>query len=204
MYDKIRDEFEDHLQIFDVCLWHRVDKNGIASVMLSTVNLQLMNQIRQAIRLYTGHKDYTFETYNKLRFIKRYGISLYVPKENAGYKFRTIGRTLFYKYPDLKSPLDIISESTFTDNHPDWTPNRRSRIGDKIYLLDSPELAKKLERYPEDFKFHLSEGFSVTLRGGIRGTAVSNQFTSSFASKVLLNSTAEAMKNARDNFTGGP
>ena len=54
-----------------------------------------MNQIRHEIRLYNGHRGYKFETYNKLRFIKRYGISLYVPRENAAYKFRTIGRTLF-------------------------------------------------------------------------------------------------------------
>ena len=203
MYDQIRDDLEHHLQIFDVCLWHRVDKNGIASVMLSTVNLALMNQIRHEIHLYTGYPGFRFETYNKLRFIKRYGISLYLPRENAGYKFRTIGRTLFYKYPDLKSAIEIISEATFTDNHPDWTPDRRSRIGDKIYLLDSPALAKKLQKYPEDFKFHLSEGFSVTLCGGIRGDDV-NQFTSSFASKVLLNSGTEAMRGARQDAAGRP
>ena len=139
-----------------------------------------------------------------MRFIKRYGISLYVPRENAGFKFRTIGRTLFYKYPDLKSSLSIISEATFTENLPDWTPNRRSRIGDKIYLLDSPELATKLQKYPEDFRFHLSEGFSVTLRGGLRGEDVGTQFSSSFASKVMLTSTAEAMKSARQNTQGGP
>ena len=204
MYDKIRLDLEDNLQIFDVALWHRVDKNGIATIMLSTVNLGLMNQIRQEIRLYTGYPGFNFETYNKLRFLKRYGISLYVPRENAGYKFRTIGRTLFYKYPDLRSAIEIISEATFTDNHPDWTPDRRSRIGDKIYLLDSPELAKKLQKYPEDFRFHLSEGFSVTLRGGLRGDEVTSSFTNSFASKVLMNSTADAMKNARQSSTGRP
>lgn len=204
MYDKIRDDLEHHLQIFDVCLWHRVDKSGRATIMLSTINLPLMNEVRQAIRLYRGHRGYVFETYNKIRFIKRYGISLYVPKENAGYKFRTIGRTLFYKYPDLRSPIEIISEATFTENHSDWTPDRRSRIGEKIYLLDSPELAKKLEKYPEDFKFRLSEGFSVTLRGGVRGDEVTTQFASSFASKVLLNSSADAMKNMKQSCTGRP
>ena len=114
------------------------------------------------------------------------------------------GERFFYKYPDLKSGLEIISEATFTDNHPDWTPDKRSRIGDKIYLLDSPELAKKLQKYPEDFKFHLSEGFSVTLRGGIRGDDVTNQFTNSFASKVLLNSGTEAMRGAQQDATGRP
>ena len=105
MYDKVRGDNDHHAQIFEVALWHRVDKNGIASIMLSTINLPLMNVIRHLIRLYKGYHGYAFKTYSKSRFIKRYGISLYVPRENAGYKFRTIGRTLFYKYPDLKLSL---------------------------------------------------------------------------------------------------
>ena len=204
MYNSVRDEHEDHPQIFDVALWHRIDKNGIASIMLSTCNLPLMTAIRHSIRIYKGHHGFAFESYNKRKFIKRYGISLYVPKENAGYKFRTIGRTLFCKYPDLKSDLEIMSEITFTDNLPDWTPNRRSRIGDKIYLLDSPDLARKLQKYPEEFKFHLSEGFSVTLRGGIRGEEITTQFANSFASKVMLTSSAEALKNAKSYSNEGP
>ena len=56
----------DHDQIFQVCLWTRKDpKTGIASIMLSTLNLQLMQQVRHQIRTYTGHMGYKLETYSK-------------------------------------------------------------------------------------------------------------------------------------------
>ena len=64
MYDKVRQE-NDHAQIFEVALWHRVDKNGIASIMLSSVNLQLMNAIRHSIRLYRG-QDFFMEPISQL------------------------------------------------------------------------------------------------------------------------------------------
>lgn len=71
--------------ILDVCLWCRVEKNtDITSLMLSTVNLPIMEQVRHEIRLYREIEGVKFETYNKTLFIKRYGISMYVPKEQAG------------------------------------------------------------------------------------------------------------------------
>ena len=38
MYDEARKAIT-HIQLYDVALWHRVDGNGIATVMLSTINL---------------------------------------------------------------------------------------------------------------------------------------------------------------------
>lgn len=61
--------------ILDVCLWSRLDKTtGIASIMLSTVNLQVMAEVRHEIRVYEDIEGLRFETYNKSLFIKRYGI----------------------------------------------------------------------------------------------------------------------------------
>ena len=71
--------------ILDVCLWCRHDKaTGITSIMLSTVNLPIMEQVRHEIRVYREVEGMQFETYNKTLFVKRYGISMYVPKEHAG------------------------------------------------------------------------------------------------------------------------
>ena len=39
-------------------------------------------------------------------------------------------------------------------------------------------------------------GFTVTLKGGIRGSQLNTQFTKAFSSSVMLGSTAEAMRNA--------
>ena len=48
----VRDVCDDD-QIMLVALWVRVDAAKIASMMLSTVNLALMNKVRHAIRCYT-------------------------------------------------------------------------------------------------------------------------------------------------------
>ena len=103
---------------------------------------------------------------------------------------------MFWKYPDIKSPLEIVSYVVFKDEAPSYQPGRRSRIGGRIYLIDSPQLADKLKNYPEDFKFFLSSGFSITLRGGSRGEASSTNFSNAFAKKVMLNSASEAMQQA--------
>ena len=42
----------DHDQIMLVALWVRVDAAGIATMMLSTINLPLMTKVRHAIRCY--------------------------------------------------------------------------------------------------------------------------------------------------------
>ena len=183
----------------DVALWHRVDANGIATLMMSAINLQLMSQFRHEIRLFRGHQDYVYETYNKRIFIKRFGLSIYVTKENATYSIGQLLRTLFYKYPQLLCELEVVNCSTFTDDPPNFQPGKRSRIGDKIYLIDSPELADKLKNYPEEFKFYLSSGFSISIRGGIRGESQSTSFSNSFASKVMLNSSSEALRNAQNH-----
>ena len=86
MYDAVREQITD-IQLFDVALWHRVDGNGIATIMLSTINLKLMAEIRHKIRLYRRITGHIFEMYNKRTFMKRFGISA---KENSGISFPQI------------------------------------------------------------------------------------------------------------------
>ena len=76
---------------------------------------------------------------------------MYITRENAGLPFKRIMRTLFYKNPGIKCSFEAINVSKFIDDPPNYNPSKRSRIGDLIYLIDSPELADKLRNYPEDF-----------------------------------------------------
>ena len=185
LYDKCRTVI-DHVQIMDVVLWSRWDKtNGVATIMMSTVNLNLMEQVdnklvstnilykyrditylklsllsqaRHVIRVCSDVPNMAFETYNKRQFVKRFGITMYVTKDNANLPLKRIMRSLFYKNPAIKSSFEAIHVSRFIDNPPDYNPARRSRIGDVIYLLDSPALADKLRAFPEDFKFQCGGG----------------------------------------------
>ena len=102
-----------------------------------------------------------------------------------------------YRYPALKCSLELINRSTFKDNPPGYTADRRSRIGDMIYLIDSPALAEKLKAFPEEFRFAISNGASVSLRGGIRNQQLTTNFSAAFTSSVMINSAAEAMSNAQ-------
>ena len=153
--------------ILDVCLWPRLDKTtGIASIMLSTVDLQVMAQVRHEIRIYEEIEGLRFETYCKTLFIKRYGISMYVPKEHAGLSSQRILRALFYKQRDLYTRnVRLLSKHRFKANAPGFQLGQRSRVGDAILLFDSPELAAKLKIYDVEHRFLVSKGFSVTFRG---------------------------------------
>ena len=82
IFDHIRDR--DEVEILDVCLWSRVEKStGIASIMLSTINLTLFIETRHKIRTYTAYTGFKLETYQKSKFMDRYGLSMYVPRDNA-------------------------------------------------------------------------------------------------------------------------
>jgi len=175
IWDHIRSE-NDHAQIMDVALWSRVDKEGLASVMLSTVNYPLFK--------FSGNPGFRYETYSKRKWVTKYGISLYIPSENACYPLKRIFRSLMYKYPDLKCSFRVLTETIFTSDHPNKPADKRSRINDKILLLDGDELANKLKPYPEDFRFELSRGFNVTLRGGVRGNDTGPTFERSFAAAL--------------------
>ena len=122
---------------------------------------------------------------------------MYVTRDNANLPLKCVMRSIFYKHPDIKSSFEAIHVSKFVDNPPGFNPSRRSRIGNVIYLLDSPYLADKLRAYPEDFEFQCGGGFTVTLKGGIRGSQLNTQFTKAFSSSVMLGSAAEAMRNAQ-------
>ena len=183
--------------ILDVCLWCRLDKTtGIASIMLSTVNLQVMAQVRHEIRIFEEIEGLKFETYCKTLFIKRYGISMYVPKEHAGLSPQRILRALFYKQRDLYTRnVRLLSKHRFKANAPGYQLGQRSRIGDAILLFDSPELADKLKRYDEEHRFVVSKGFNVTLKGGMRGDG-HQSFSPEMTSTVIVNAADQAMKSA--------
>ena len=125
----------DHDMIMDVAQWTRVDASGIATIMLSTVNLALMTKIRHAIRCYDKHDGHRFETYTKTSFVKKYGLTMYIPRENAALPTPRVLRTLAYKYPALRCKMRIIHETKFLDDPPNHPVGRRSRIGDTIVLL---------------------------------------------------------------------
>ena len=91
-----------------------------------------------------------------------------------------------------------MSRSTFTSDHPDKKPEARSRIGDRIFLFDSPTLAEKLRPFPEDKKFMLNRGFSVTIKGGHRGNGITDIFAHAVTSSVIKSAAAEAMANAQE------
>ena len=198
MYNYVRD-VADHDLIMDVCLWCRVDaKTGIASIMLSTIHLPLFKRIRHEIRVYAGFPGFRCETYSKITFMQKYGVTLYIPKEVAGMNEKRLFKTLFRKYRHLNVRFLILTRTTFTRDHPDKPPHKRSRIGDRILLLDGPALYEVLKTEPEDKKYFLNDGFSVTLRGGIRSTGPTSLFASSFASQVISGLPHETMRQAED------
>ena len=185
--------------ILDICLWCRHDRvTGIASIMLSTVNLPVMERVRHEIRVFDEIEGIKFETYNKSLFIKRYGISMYVPKEHAGLSPQRILRALFYKQRDLYTRnVKLLSKHRFETNAPGYQLGQRSRVGDAILLFDSPELAKKLQPYDEEHRFTVSKGFNVTLKGGARGEG-HQVFSAEMTSTVIGNAAAQAMRSAMD------
>ena len=125
--------------------------------MLLTVHLPLFKRIRHEIRIYDGFPGFRCKTYSKITFMQKYGVTLYIPKEVAGMSEKRLFKTLFRKYRHLNMRFLILTQTTFTKDH--------SRIGDTILLLDGPELYQVLKSEPEDKKYFLNDGFSVTLQG---------------------------------------
>ena len=167
--------------------------------MMSTLNFRLFKQIRHAIRILTGWEGYRIETYEKAEFVKKYGLTMYIPKDNANLSAGQLLRTLFYKYPDLYTPqITLLSRATFDTDHPDKSEDKRSRIGDRILLFDSPTLSEKLRKYSKDHKFLLNKGFSVTLKGGVRGNSLSDHVSPTALTKIISSAAAEAMANAEE------
>ena len=198
MYSAVRQKC-DHDLILDVCQYSRVDpKTGIATMMLSTVDLALMLRVRHEVRVYMGHMGYKYETYSKSAFMKKYGITMYIQRENGDINPYRILRTLFYKYRHLKCNVNLLSRRTFLTDRSDKPSHRRSRIGDMILLLDGPQLYEKLRNEDENTRYFLSQGFSVTLKGGFRGPDATNSFAHSFASNVIVSNAEEAMNQAHD------
>ena len=181
----------------DVVMWNRVEKpSGIASIMMSTVNFQLMSQARHAIRLYQGLPGYRLETYSKSQFVQKYGLTIYVTRENVNIRPVRLLRSLFYKTPSLHTPtIKFLCKSTFESDHPDKPPGKRSRIGDAIFLFDSPDLDDKLKDYDEDHRFPISNSANVTVKGGRRGNE-GVSFAAGLTSSVIGGSSADAMQGA--------
>ena len=198
LFDDVRNSLDD-IQIMDTVLWIRVEKaTTISSMMLCTINYRLFNEVRHHIRLYDGIPGFRIETYEKAEFVKKYGLTMYVPKDNANLSPTTLIRTLMFKYKELYTKdIVLLSRATFTTDHPDKKPDARSRIGDRILLFDSPSLAEKLRPYPEDKKFMLNRGFSVTIKGGHRGNSITDIFAHSVTSNIIKSAADEAMANAQ-------
>ena len=58
-------------------------------------------------------------------------------------------------------------------------------------LFDSQELADKLRPYPEDHRFHINPGFTLTLKGGIRSdNYVPNYFSAAMTTTVIQSAKA--------------
>ena len=164
---------------------------------MSTVNLQLMSAARHAIRLYQGHPGYRLETYSKAQFVQKFGLTIYVTRENAKLRPVRLLRSLFFKNPQLHTPkIKFLCKSTFEADHPDKPPGRRSRIGDAIFLFDSPDLAEKLKDYDEEHRFPISNSANVTIKGGIRGNDGIN-FAAALTSSVIGGASAEAIQGAK-------
>ena len=166
--------------------WCRFDtENKVSTIMLSTVNFRLMQEVRHEIRIFAGVQGSRFETYNKSQFVNKFGITCYVPKDYACISPSRLLRTLFYKYPNLTTKeIRLISKATFTTDPPNHPPGRRSRVGDGILLFDSPALLEKLRPYEEDYRFQLTKSFNITLKGGQRGETSTTSFAPSVAAAV--------------------
>ena len=123
---------------------------------------------------------------------------MYVPRDNANLCPSKLIRALMFKYPELYTKdIVLLSRATFTSDPPDMDPKKRTRVGDRILLFDSPSLAEKLRPFPEEKKFFLNRGFSVTLKGGHRGTTETDIFAHSVTSSVIKSAAEEAMQNAQ-------
>ena len=197
LFDYVRIK-QDHIQIMDTVRWISVDPaTDISSMMLSTLNYDLFKRIRHAIQVYTGLDGYKIETYEKAEFIKCYGLTMYVPRDNANLTAGQLIRTLFFKYSELHTTESVlISRATFDSDPPDKPEGKRSRVGDIILLFDSPTLTEKLRPFDEGKQFFLNKGVSVTLKGGFRGISISDNIAPSALSKLMNSSVAEAMANA--------
>ena len=143
LFDHVRNSFDD-IQIMDTVLWIRVEKGTkISSMMLSTISYRLFNEVRHAIRAYQLISGYRVETYKKAEFVKKYGLTMYVPQDNANLCPSKLIRALMFKYPELYTKeIVLLSRATFTSDPPDADPEKRSRIGDRILLFDSPSLRR--------------------------------------------------------------
>ena len=152
----------------DVVLYDVAD--DIATITLNTENIRLFGVIRQAIRDYTESPGYAFETYSRAFFMKQNALTIYITKKNKIYVPKAIMRFLFDKYPDMISDYKFLYMKTFDENRDDWTPGRRSRIGDAIAVFTGPDLLSKISKYDEDHVFHLSKRWRITIKGGQRDT----------------------------------
>ena len=97
-----------------------------------------------------------------------------------------------YKNKDLRvKTFTHVMTTTFDSDPPNMPTGKRSRIGDCIMLFDSQELATKLQPYPEDHRFHINPGFTLTLKGGIRSdNYVPNFFSAAVTSSVIQSAKA--------------
>ena len=141
--------------------------------------------------------------------MKQNAVTIYVTKQNKVYVPEAMIRFLFDRYPEMRCDTKFLYMKTFTDNRDDWTPGKRSRIGDAIAVFTGPDFLERISRYSKDFVFHLSKRWRITIKGGRRvndGDGVQNdanqssaQFSETFARKLMANLSTEAAKEAANN-----
>ena len=139
LFDFVR-TCHDHIQIIGTVRWIRVYKvTEISPVMMSTLIDGVFKEIRHTIRVYGDLLGYLVETYEKAEFVKKYGLTMYGPSDNANLTAGQLLRTLFYKYPELYTPdIILLCKITFDSNLPDKPKEKRSRIGDRILFFFNP------------------------------------------------------------------
>ena len=108
----------------------------------------------------------------------------------------------------MKCDTRFLYMKTFTDNRDDWTPGRRSRIGDAVAVFTGPEFLDRISKYSEDTVFHLSKRWRITIKGGRRvsdgdlqseAERSSAQFSPHFARDLMANLSTEAAKAAANS-----
>ena len=163
MFDEVVEQCDDD-DIVTVALGSRVDPlTRIATVTLSTLNLDLFFKIIDAIHNYNGHDGYGFITFSKAEYVSQNTATIYVPKRFQRYGHKRMFRVLFSKYPALSADYIMLHEHTFTED----IPGMRSRIGDKILVIGGAFL-KKLAAFHPSHTFELNAHWRLTIRGGCR------------------------------------
>ena len=139
--------------------------------------------------------------------MKQNALTIYVPRQFKWAVFMPMMRKLFDNYHSLISDFNHLYTMTFTEDRPDRRPEQRSRIGDKIVVIGGRDIMDKIHPFPENFIFHLTDRWKITIKGGrrvgdelspddldlVRGSA---SFSRSFSEKLIADIAKDAAENS--------